>query len=212
MNSQYLRTMTLSIIIMLGGIASSANAQEEEASDSRCDLGCVTLLGSNEKVSITEVQRYDGVEYEVNVLDEALTITAFGVTNIDNVEYATGSHVESWSDQYLSENQWNEGFGFTYLGNQVSTNDLGVFEDLFGLTENHVAFFFKNEVANSGVVNFNNAGSGFYLQFASTRSELAAFNGTNVVSQSATNNVPEPSTLAVFALGLMGLVSRRFKK
>jgi hypothetical protein len=210
MNSQYLRTMTLSIIIMLGGIASSANAQE--APDSRCELGCVTLLGSNEKVSITEVQRGWGVEYEVNVLDEALTITAFGVTNIENGDYETANKVESWSDRYLSENEWNEGFGFTYLGNQVSTNDLGVFEDLFGLTENYVAFFFKKELADSGVVNFNNAGNNFYLFSAEVASELAAFNGTNVVSQSVTNDVPEPSTLAVFALGLMGLVSRRFKK
>jgi hypothetical protein len=209
MNSQYLRTMTLSIIIMLGGIASSANAQE--APDTSCELGCVTLLGSNEKVSITEVQRDWGVEYEVNVLDEALTITAFGVTNIEN-DYQTYNKVETWSDRYLSENEWNEGFGFTYLGNQVSTNDLGVFEDLFGLTENYVAFFFKKELADSGVVNFNNAGNNFYLFSAEVASELAAFNGTNVVSQSVTNDVPEPSTLAVFALGLMGLVSRRFKK
>jgi hypothetical protein len=212
MNSQYLRTMTLSIIIMLGGIASSANAQEEKAPDTRCELGCVTLLGSNEKVSITEVQKSWGVIYDVNVLDEALTITAFGVTNIDNAEYYTNNRVESWSDQYLSEIEWNEGFGFTYLGNQVSTNDLGVFEDLFGLTENHVAFFYKNELSNSGVVNFNNPGIGFYLNLAGVFSELAAFNGTNVVSQSATNDVPEPTTLAVFVLGLMGLVSRRFKK
>jgi hypothetical protein len=209
MNSQYLRTMTLSIIIMLGGIASSANAQEAPPS---CELGCVTLLGSNQKVSITEVQIGWGVEYEVNVLDESLTITAFGVTNIENGDYGTHNEVDSWSDRYLSENEWNEGFGFTYLGNQVSTNDLGVFEDLFGLTENHVAFFYKNELSNIGVVNFNNPGYGFFLFSAMTASELAAFNGTNVVSQSVTNDVPEPSTLAVFALGLMGLVSRRFKK
>ena len=33
-----------------------------------------------------------------------------------------------------------------------------------------------------------------------------------ISSGSVTANVPEPSTLAIFALGLMGLASRRFKK
>jgi hypothetical protein len=36
--------------------------------------------------------------------------------------------------------------------------------------------------------------------------------GTVALNQTASVNVPEPSTLAIFALGLMGLASRRFKK
>jgi hypothetical protein len=35
---------------------------------------------------------------------------------------------------------------------------------------------------------------------------------TTNFTQSTVNSVPEPSTLAIFALGLMGLASRRFKK
>jgi hypothetical protein len=36
--------------------------------------------------------------------------------------------------------------------------------------------------------------------------------GAIALNQTASVNVPEPSTLAIFALGLMGLASRRFKK
>jgi hypothetical protein len=38
------------------------------------------------------------------------------------------------------------------------------------------------------------------------------FNGTLTNSGSQNTSVPEPSTLAIFALGLIGLASRRFKK
>jgi len=33
-----------------------------------------------------------------------------------------------------------------------------------------------------------------------------------VVFRASATNVPEPSTLAIFALGMIGLASRRFKK
>ena len=41
-----------------------------------------------------------------------------------------------------------------------------------------------------------------------------AYDDNNVYFSAAitATDVPEPSTLAIFALGLMGLVSRRFKK
>ena len=34
----------------------------------------------------------------------------------------------------------------------------------------------------------------------------------NIDTTPAVNAVPEPSTLAIFALGMIGLASRRFKK
>jgi hypothetical protein len=39
-----------------------------------------------------------------------------------------------------------------------------------------------------------------------------SYNFTAVFGQPNINSVPEPSTLAVFALGMIGLASRRFKK
>lgn len=181
-----------------------------------CILGCVTLLGSNEKVSITEIQKGYGVDYEVTLLDEALTLTAFGVTNIENDGYETINRNRFWGSEYLSENAWNAGFEFTYLTNQVLTSALGLFDDLFGLEEDHVAFFYRTNsltaTKGQGALDFNNTASGFSLSLAVPESEFAAFSGNTLVSQSSINDVPEPSTMAIFALGFIGLASRRFKK
>lgn len=181
-----------------------------------CILGCVTLLGSNEKVSITEIQKGYGVDYEVTLLDEALTLTAFGVTNIENDGYETINQNRFWGSEYLSENTWNAGFEFTYLTNQVLTSALGLFDDLFGLEEDHVAFFYRTNsltaIKGQGALDFNNTASGFSLSLAVPESEFAAFSGNTLVSQSSINDVPEPSTMAIFALGFIGLASRRFKK
>ncbi len=181
-----------------------------------CILGCVTLLGSNQKISITEIQKAHGVDYEVTLLDDALTVTAFGVTNIENDDYDTINENRFWESEYLSENAWNAGFEFTYLTNQVLTSALGLFDDLFGLEEDHVAFFYRTNsltaIKGEGALDFKNTASGFSLSLAVPLSEFAAFSGNNLVSQSSVNDVPEPSTLAIFALGLMGLASRRFNK
>jgi hypothetical protein len=173
-----------------------------------CILGCVTLLGSNEKVSITEVQKGNRVDYEVTVLDEALTVTAFGVTNIANDDLYTEDTDKFWGNEYLSESAWNAGFQFYYLGSRVltSTSALGLFDDLFGLKEDHVAFFYL--VNNRSTDGIDSTAKGFSLYSAVPKSQFAAFSGNNLVSQS----VPEPSTLAILALGLVRLGSRRFKK
>jgi hypothetical protein len=175
-----------------------------------CILGCVTLLGSNAKVSITEIQKSHGVDYEINVLDKALTVTAFGVTNIANDGYSTRDSDKFWGNEYLSESAWNAGFEFSYLNQKVLTSALGLFDDLFGLKEDHVAFFYlANNKSTDGV---DSTAKGFSLFLAVPKSEFAAFSGKDLVSQSSVNDVPEPSTLAIFALGLMGLASRRFNK
>jgi len=49
-----------------------------------------------------------------------------------------------------------------------------------------------------------------YIQFSPTY-DRAAFDSLSFIN-SETQPVPEPSTLAIFALGIMGLASRRFKK
>jgi len=51
-------------------------------------------------------------------------------------------------------------------------------------------------------------GSGF--KFSTGEAHLFSFNAVDVGVE--VSSVPEPSTLAIFALGIMGLASRRFKK
>jgi hypothetical protein len=48
--------------------------------------------------------------------------------------------------------------------------------------------------------------------YAGGGSEWTTISGLQISDSEAANAVQEPSTLAIFAIGLMGLASRRFKK
>lgn len=106
--------------------------------------------------------------------------------------------------------------GFNH--NNSSSADILKFDfDVTGLSLNVGSYFI-------GVSSQNNPGTSFYWQ----RSDNSSFNGgiasfsSNLPTGSSGNHtlaisessaqVPEPSTLAIFALGMIGLASRRFKK
>ena len=179
----------------------------------------VTLLGSNNKVNIIERDNDpNGVTYDLDILDDSLSITAFGVTNRDEPDYYTATNRGSWDSVYISQTEWDSGLDITYKGISVITNELGSFAELYGLDDDAVAFFWANDTDVSREITSTNIGTWggidntFWLAIASKFSQFAAFNGMNVVSQSVQSNVPEPSTLAIFALGIAGLCVRRFKK
>ncbi|MBA6326559.1 PEP-CTERM sorting domain-containing protein [Colwellia sp. MB02u-6] len=96
------------------------------------------------------------------------------------------------------------GFG-TLVGN------IG-FNAVFGLaTNNNVDLF---GVGGTSVLSINEAtGAGAFLVDYSGQGLFAAGGSAFFAEAGATPRaVPEPSTLAIFALGMMGLASRRFKK
>lgn len=172
----------------------------------------VKLTGSNGAVVIDEIGVSDGVEYEVSIMDTNLTLTAFGVTNVVDSTYSAAQEKLNWSAIYLTKSEWDTGEVFSYLGEDVLTTALGSFDSLFGLTEDAVAWFWQTSNQTIDELGYNSgiAHTGFKLVHAVDFSEFAAFNGNNLASQSI--DVPEPSALVTFALGLMGLGVRRFNK
>jgi hypothetical protein len=62
-------------------------------------------------------------------------------------------------------------------------------------------------IEDSGILDMSGYGG-----YTGTMSTLLVRAATVIQPSQPTNSVPEPSTLAIFALGLMGLASRRFKK
>ena len=59
------------------------------------------------------------------------------------------------------------------------------------------------------MLNFNNRLT-LSLQFSASKNSIMLLR--DVASNTSPTSIPEPSTLAIFALGMMGLVTRRFKK
>ena len=75
------------------------------------------------------------------------------------------------------------------------------------------------DIATTVVTKISVTDGGYYYWDTVTSSSIQAFGFTGflvldtaVNGPSASSQVPEPSTLAIFALGVMGLASRRFKK
>tara|TARA_R110001599_G_scaffold334602_1_gene550980 strand:- start:252 stop:896 length:645 start_codon:yes stop_codon:yes gene_type:complete len=106
-------------------------------------------------------------------------------------------------------------FDTGYDHNNNGTADILKFDfDVTGLTLGAGSYYI-------GISSQNNPGTSFYRQQLSTPYVSGvAFNGTvgstsgdlTLAINGSTTSVPEPSTLAIFALGMIGLASRRFKK
>jgi hypothetical protein len=85
-------------------------------------------------------------------------------------------------------------------------------QTLQGYTRNEV-----NQGAGSGIrifdwIGVNNGWNGAYNLYVDMDVNTVAGYGGWLYQDSPPESVPEPSTLAIFALGMIGLASRRFKK
>jgi hypothetical protein len=112
------------------------------------------------------------------------------------IEFASNTNAFGFDTNYYM------GSGFTVNANNVdgsistaNYSGLSRTPQFFGYTSNK--YFNSIEIQGNG-----NGGVGFY-NFAIDNFQFGG---------AAQTEVPEPSTLAIFALGLMGLASRRFKK
>ena len=147
------------------------------------------------------------------------------VENAFNTEDGAGWLPESNIEQYGSINGGTsfllgDWYGWQYRGGpefDYDTRDL-----VFGLTSSSMSTFnIGDEFTWSGMMTFSTDGNVFRLadnvNDFTTTSYLANDNGRHSLTSETTINlasvdVPEPSTLAIFALGIMGLAARRFKK
>jgi hypothetical protein len=103
----------------------------------------------------------------------------------------------------------------------LSSNKIADYNDIRDFLVNHYAWY-DSYGSRFGISEFgesvvaNQAGGTTY----DARLDISAYvkdrgvlgQNYNHVFKAVTTSVPEPSTLAIFALGIMGLASRRFKK
>ena len=108
------------------------------------------------------------------------------------------------------------------IGTQTTTADDGMYFDILRTDGSMLASQLFKPGAWTGNISFQNAslnyigdGSGDVRIRVRSSLQDGHFSGAVdnlTLHQDGTTDVPEPSTLAIFTLGIMGLTSRRFKK
>ena len=179
-----------------------------------CILLCITSIAN---AGIIKTFTFDTSDWDYNssgrVSDgDSLTIMFDDSTDFNNV---------FWSDiEYF---QFNVAAGTTYKIDSDFTS-LGTAAGLFSETDGLVSILFSGSGPNNYIYGYNSVNRLFgeistssiwpyYHKLGTTDSyhaNLGLNQGSNVTIKAS--EVPEPSTLAIFALGMIGLVSRRFKK
>ena len=120
----------------------------------------------------------------------------------------------SFLDSFVNDggNLWvvGEASGYTAI-NAVATSVLNHFNTGMNISE---ATVYATGTASSEAILLG-GGPSFKVNWASYitgGTALYSDNNGAIISSFNTTSVPEPSTLAIFALGIMGLAARRFKK
>jgi len=129
-------------------------------------------------------------------------------------------------DQFKAANWFNQNFG--YVSHDITHYDYYYNSSFqFGLKEtlsNNVVVNNVGSITTFNVKNGYSVGNGYQGTFPSGDiARIRGYSSLGVVNFNNSNSptgsllvrniqVPEPSTLAIFALGMIGLASRRFKK
>jgi hypothetical protein len=138
-----------------------------------------------------------------------------GVSNINRVDYAymyngNGLHALDGNVEYVYT-----GTSFNwYTGVQMNRN-YELLGDSWGSSGTSNWAYMPGGYAGeniSGQVTFFGAGSYVAAGFFHEGSRDLGLGDNDTIFFQAYNAVPEPTTLAIFALGMIGLASRRFKK
>ena len=162
---------------------------------------------------------------DVTYTDSSVTFTVNGdmsgydLTGVDHTGvFALRYYGDIWGGQHFSPNTWTgnvfDGISVSFSGN---TGTWSGYNYSWSLLDTNVT---NTDVASNNTVTVD-FGTNYLVEGMSNyRIDFMSGNGNNgnslVLGSFGTfevnNDVPEPSTLAIFALGLMGLASRRYKK
>ena len=230
MQFKLLKMAVIGSILLVSGLANVANAglitiTEEVSTASLVD----TLLGDGS----TELNFYSGVGFTIGETFQGLSVNDPGGTSNENFILSNASNPLS-----LLVGTASNGVGFCcggivgLAGGSVNGDDIGegVIAILFdfdvtnlglrllgggGTTSFH--FFDSNGLLMDTVTSANAASYAFtssqaYRGVAIETTRIAGQAYADLRFDRAVEQVPEPSTLAIFALGMIGLASRRFKK
>ena len=169
----------------------------------------------------------DGLTY----FDTETQFTWLDTTQTQNMTYANA--LSTFTDYRLASNGEIEdlfgkvfpNFQINYFGhsyytgegviasNEASLDAFGLLNGTFGGSTNYTYGVYKDEDNISRLFGgWDQSGGSFIAGLEHNGVYESANTGYGVMMVKKTEDVPEPSTLAIFALGMMGLAARRFKK
>lgn len=151
----------------------------------------------------------------------SLTISASELSNLDRLLFSMETTGNFGNSDFLKIATSADGFStslveglWTTLGTNEQVGDGGPifnfdfsFDEIVFQTPLEIRFYVASPYT-SGFANHDNEPS----RFGTDWNNWGSVAGGDLLIFASAAEVPEPSTLAVFALGVMGLASRRFKK
>jgi hypothetical protein len=203
MKLKFIKAIALSLTLSVGGFVSTVNAGVITESASITDWD--TNAGNLDDVTLS----LDFL-YAANMIgDLKFTFKAFGdfADNNQTIKLGliNGDGVVVSGPGYI----WLD--GTLYDGGFINVSNDGTDIGLDSLADINIATYMINNTTDRGRYSSMNDGGGLDVNFNFSNRVLST--AGNMVSVTVEYEVvPEPSTIAIFALGMIGLASRRFKK
>jgi len=156
--------------------------------------------------------------------DSIVSTTYIGSDHVDPFAWTsfydvTGSASADLSEIYLNFKHDEEVDLFTIIDNVVLTDELGNIIYTPGVMTFNVFFekdiYWGIDIAINGIPAVSSPGAEALYRDAVLAEPVTydfGFGASFSIVDEQPTDVPEPSTLAIFALGIMGLASRKFKK
>lgn len=179
------------------------------------------IYGINGVVNVTENvfvgELGNDVEYMLDILDESstLSITLFAVSTNMAEEFEGDVYAErlGWSGMQLSASAWDTNMAaLNNGGSQILPFSLGDFSELFG-ADLYVNIFAWDGGSGNAITADSDESFEFFQMNSFAYSNFIALNANGgIVARSlAPTSVPEPSTVAIFALALLGFAARKYQ-
>jgi hypothetical protein len=173
--------------------------------------------GDTLPVAVVAVNEWDGINSVKFTFDKSVTINGNSVTEYTVTEstwedvFGTGQSGEYWV-------AWVDIGTWATAANDVTVTSVGLGFNQFDFDLSSINLlagtYWASFSGNSGLYGskVGSFGATMIQQLNNSSNSLRTNNYIPFQLNGTTRDVPEPSTLAIFALGMIGLASRRFKK
>jgi hypothetical protein len=202
MNMIYLKAALISLVLSVSGFVNAGIIWDNGTGTNTSWRGAGTFLAttflSDTSFTLNQIDQYMDTNSDANI--------RFAIFNADSADLL-----------FYSNNIFHIDNGMGYVSSTIFNFDIiaGVKYSIAAITDTGAEYRYTyTDVSMNGISNpYDNQNGTFGSTFSAPilNTGQSCCNG-NIRLHTGLVSVPEPSTLAIFALGMIGLASRRFKK